>query len=218
MIAVFVGYDPRQPIAAQVACHSIWARASEPIAIIRLQLLTLPITRRGLTEFTYSRFLVPYLSRFEGWSVFVDADILCRDNLADLLARAQSNPPAAVHVVQGPRRFEWASLMVFDNARCGALTPAYVEDPAHGLFDLAFAEGAVGALPAEWNHLIGYDPPNRRAKLVHFTQGIPIWPETARCEFAEDWLSERDRMTSTVSFAALMGGSVHVGAMNRGAS
>lgn len=214
MIRVFLGYDPRQPVAAAVAAHSIWTRCSAPVSLTRLQLATLPITRKGLTEFTYSRFLVPWLSDYQGMSVFVDADVLCRDNVVDLirdvLARGSDAP---VFCVQGPQRFEWASLMVFDNARCQILTPAFVEDPKNKLFDFAWADRVVGAISTDWNHLVGYDAPNPHAKLVHFTQGIPIWPETRGCEFAEDWHKEFDRMRSSVNFAALMGPSVHVAHM-----
>ena len=66
MLNVFIGYDQRQPVAFQVAAHSIWKHASYPVAITRLQLNQLPIKKTGLTEFTYSRFLVPYLCQFQG--------------------------------------------------------------------------------------------------------------------------------------------------------
>lgn len=209
MIHICLGYDPRQPVAAAVAAHSVWTRCSDPVAITRLQLAQLPITRRGLTEFTYSRFLTPWLAGYQGWSIFLDADMLCLDNLTDLIAEAQAQPAAPVHVVQHSRRFEWASLMVFDNARCQMLSPAFVENPDHKLFDFAWAP-AIGSLAPDWNHLVGYDAPNPRAKIVHFTQGIPIWPETQACEFGAQWHKEHTRLNSSVSFAALMGSSVHV--------
>ena len=154
VLPVCLGYDPRQPIAFHVAAHSITRHASRPVAIIRLQLDQLPITRRGLTEFTYSRFLVPWLCGFQGQAVFADADVLCRGDITELFALAARQVKAAVAVVQNARRFEWASLMAFNNAACEALTPDYVQDPTHGMFDMAWAVG-VGALPAEWNHLEG---------------------------------------------------------------
>lgn len=208
-LRVFIGYDPRQPVAFHVAAHSVQSRATVPVSVTRLQLNQLPITRRGLTEFTYSRFLVPYLSGFDGWSVFLDADMLCLGDVAELLALAQANRPAGVHVVQSVKRFEWASMMVFDNARCVELTPQHVDNAAVPLFDLSFSR-LVGTLPKAWNHLVGYDAPDPNTKLVHFTQGIPIWPETAQCEFAEAWCAERDALVHSVSFEELMGSSVHV--------
>jgi len=213
-LRVFIGYDPRQPVASAVAAHAVATRARGPVAITRLQLSQLPIARRGLTEFTYSRFLVPWLSGFTGWAVYLDADTLCLADVGELLAAAQANPVAPVHAVLGPQRFEWASVMVFDAARCAMLTPDAVENPALPLFDFAWA-GEVGALPAAWNHLVGYDAPNPGAQLVHFTQGIPVWPETVRCEHAPAWHAERTAMMDSVSFGELMGSSVHARRMAR---
>ena len=206
-LRIFIGYDPRQPVAFHVAAHSIWTRSSVPVSITRLQLSQLPLTRRGLTEFTYSRFMVPWLSGFAGRSLFVDADVLCLGDIAELFQHATTNEP--VHVVQGPHRFEWPSLMLFDNAQCQQLTPAYVQDPEIALFKFPFTK-SIGSLPAEWNHLVGYDTPRMDAKLVHFTQGIPTWPETQACEYGEEWRCERDNMLHTVGFSELMGASVHV--------
>lgn len=205
MTKIFIGYDPRQPVAFTVAAHSIWSRATKPVEIIRLQLSQLPITRKGLTEFTYSRFLVPWLSGYSGYSLFVDADMLC---LSDICALKASDPLAAVSVVMHERAFERPSLMLFNNKRCRGLTPEYVQDPRSKLFDLKWAS-RVGALPREWNHLVGYDPPNVHAKMVHFTQGIPVWPETEQQEFTGEWKLEADDAVGSVSFAELMGPSVH---------
>ncbi len=213
VIPVFLGYDPRQPVAFHVAAHSIQRRATAPVAIVRLQLNQLPLKRRGLTEFTYSRFLVPWLCGFQGHAIFADADVLCRADIAELIALA-AKQSVAVSVVQNKRRFEWASLMVFNNAECRVLTPEYVADPSHGLFDFKWA-GSVGSLPAEWNHLEGYDEPREDAKLVHFTQGVPVWPETRETQHADEWLAERSAAMASVSFAELMGSSVHVGTVQK---
>jgi hypothetical protein len=46
----------------------------------------------------------------------------------------------------------------------------------HGIDWLS--EDLIGDLPREWNHLVGYDAPRSDAKLVHYTQGMPIFEET----------------------------------------
>jgi hypothetical protein len=204
-LKIFIGYDSRQPVAFAVAAHSAASALSMPSSITRLQIGQLPIMRRGLTEFTYSRFLVPYLSNFDGYSLFLDADVLVRADLH--MIRADVDPTAAVSVVMHAQAFERPSVMLFNNKRCRELTPSFVDGDAP-LFDLAWAS-KVGALPPAWNHLVGYDPPNSGAKIVHFTKGIPIWAETAGSEFAAEWRREADAMTSSVSFAELMGPSVH---------
>ena len=199
---IFIGYDPRQPIAEAVLRHSIATRSSQPLPITRLQLNQLQITRRGLTEFTYSRFLVPWLCNFEGKALFLDADMLCLEDITEI----EKYATAPVSVVKNKQRFEWPSLMLFDCAQCKILTPEFVEN-SDRLFKMDWAD--VGSLSPEWNHLVGYDEP-QDAKIVHFTKGIPVWPETAQCEYAEHWHAERRAMMSTVSHDELMGRSVHV--------
>lgn len=211
---VFVGYDPRQPIAANVVMHSLMRHASKPVPVTRLQLNQLPMTRRGLTEFTYSRFLVPYLSGFDGYSLFLDADILVRADITKILDGV--DPSAAVSVVlhEGKLAFERASVMLFNNKRCRMLTPEYVDNPQTAVMSLNWAQ-RVGSLHKDWNQLVDYLPPNPSAKIVHYTKGIPCWPETDHCEWAKAWHDEVASMNHTVPFAELMAGSVHGTVKNR---
>jgi hypothetical protein len=213
---VYLGYDPRQPVAFQVAAHSAWKAAQSPVSLTRLALAQLPITRRGLTEFTYSRFLTPYLSDFTGVSIFMDSDVLVRADVTELLAYPLMQPTVPVFVVQGTKRFEWASVMVFNNRLCQTLTPKYIDNPRNSLFKFEWCS-EVGALPLEWNHLVGYDAPRADAKLVHFTQGCPVWPETKDCEYSAEWWAAFRESKSTVDFQTLMGRSVHVAHMKVGA-
>lgn len=206
-LRVFIGYDPRQPIAYSVLEHSIRTRSSRPVAITGLVLSQLPITRRGLTEFTYSRFLVPWLCDFQGSALFLDADMLILGDIAELFSYADCIA-ADVQVNKQQPPFEWASAMLFNCMRCRRLTPEFVDDPKNALFDFGWAK-SVGEFPAGWNSCVGYaeaDSPN----LVHYTQGIPVWPET-RGKHKEDryWIEAHKEMNSTVSWKELMGESVH---------
>lgn len=200
---IFIGYDPRQPIAYQVLHHSIIARASRPVSITPLVLSQLPIKRRGLTEFTFSRYLVPYLCHYEGHALFMDADMLCLDDINEL-ERFIVNEKA-VHVVQEIERFERPSLMLFDNEKCRALTPEFIETGSPQKLEW----GTVGSLPKEWNHIIPYSGTNPDAKIVHYTQGIPFFKETINCEYSKEWFDEANRSMSTVTWNELMGTSVH---------
>lgn len=214
-LSVFIGYDSRQPIAYQVAAHSVWATAHSPLSITRLDIRQLPMTRRGLTEFTYTRFLAPYLSGWEGVSIFIDSDVLVRADMTELLAYPLMEPKTPVFVVKGRKKFEWASVMVFNNQLCQMLTPLYCSKPQLNPLSFAWAH-TVGDLPAEWNHLVGYDVPLGEPKLVHFTQGIPVWPETKDCEYAAEWHRAMTESQSTCSFDQLMGHSVHLPHMKVG--
>jgi len=97
-------------------------------------------------------------------------------------------------------------MMLFRNALCRALTPEFIDNGKPESFDWA---PKIGELPKDWNHCVGYDEPNPSAKLIHYTQGIPCWPETEDCEHAEAWREEHRHANGTVSWHELMGRSVH---------
>ena len=92
MIQVFIGYDPREAIAFSVLAYSIQVRSSVPVAITPIMLSQLKgvLTRERhplqSTDFSFSRFLTPYLSGFTGWSIFMDGDMLVLDDIAKLHA------------------------------------------------------------------------------------------------------------------------------------
>jgi hypothetical protein len=217
-IRVFIGYDAREAVAFSVLAFSIHRRASAPVSIMPLMLSELQSvfrrTRHALqsTDFAFSRFLVPYLSGFSGWSIFMDCDMLMLDDIAQLWALRDDR--FAVQVVKHDHRprestkflgqaqtpyskKNWSSVMLFNNSRCGALRPEYV-NTATGLelhqFKWLDDEALIGALPPRWNHLVGYDPPGRDASLVHFTLGGPYFAEFRECEFASQWRAELEAM------------------------
>ena len=202
---VFIGYDPRQPVAYNVAQYSVARNASKPVSITPLILDQLPIKRRGVTEFTFSRFLVPYLMGYRGKGMFMDADMVVTGDVCELIDSCGCD--AAVHVVQDQPRFEWPSMMVFCNARCRTLKPEYIDDEENTLFDFKWAN-AIGEIPKEWNHCVGYEEPRSDAKLYHYTCGLPCWPETQEFE-PSYWMDEFKQANSTVSWKELMGNTVH---------
>lgn len=210
MLRIYIGFDPRQIIAYSVASLSLLKHASEPIAIIPLVYDTLPIKHKGLTPFTYSRYLVPWLSGFEGHSVFMDSDFMCRSDICKIPLGDE-----AVSVVHHEKKFERPSLMVFNNAKCKVLTPDYVNSNTKTLFGLGWAE-SVGKLEKEWNHLVNYDKPNENAKLIHFTQGLPCY-KTGNlwdAEYGNEWREYAKLTISAEPWENLMGNSVHAPYVN----
>lgn len=216
-LRVFIGYDPRQPLAYTVAAHSAVVNCSKPVMVSPLILSQLPIERRGLTEFTYSRYLVPWLCNYEGTALFIDADTLVLGDLAELPWTLLADPVAFVpherSAINGQNlAFERASVMLFN---CGhdksrRLTPEYVEAWKPQTFDWANHE--FTRLGHEWNHLVGYDAPrapNDPAKIVHFTQGIPCFDETMNDEYATQWKLVLESAIATVPWEGIMGGSIH---------
>ena len=48
-------------------------------------------------------------------------------------------------------------------------------------------EGEIGALPLEWNWLVGEYDFNPDARIAHFTRGGPWFPDYADCDYADEW-------------------------------
>lgn len=218
MINVYIGYDSREAIAYNVLSHSIQRLASEPVSIAPLRLSQLKgiLTRERhplqSSDFSFSRFLTPYLSGYEGWSIFMDCDMVMLDDIAGLYGLRDERYAVMVvkhvHVPKETVKFlgepqskyekkNWSSVMLFNNAKCRALTPGYV-NTATGLelhqFRWLESEDLIGALPSRWNHLVGYDAPRTDAALLHYTEGGPYFSEYKDCEYAENWYSELKQM------------------------
>lgn len=220
MIRVFIGYDSAERVAASVLAHSINVRATRPVAISPVMLSQLgglfdrPRNSLQSTEFSFSRFLVPRLAGFEGWALFMDCDMLMRVDLTELwklrderyavqVVKHEHVPLEEVkflgHTQTKYQKKNWSSVMLMNCAKCHALTPEYV-NRASGLelhqFKWLGDDALIGALPARWNHLVGYDAPDPAAALAHFTIGGPWFKEFAHCEFADEWRREREAMLS----------------------
>ena len=180
MIPVFIGYDSREEMAFHVLARSIWQRASLPVSITPLRLEQLPMWRERhplqSTEFSFSRFLVPYLCNYEGHAIFMDCDMLCLDDIAKLwklrdsnavqVVKHDHNPTESTKFLNQPqtpyRRKNWSSVMIFNNPKCRALTPEYV-NKATGLELHQFAwTDEIGSLPANWNYLVRTQPASTR--------------------------------------------------------
>ena len=216
MIRVFIGYDSAEEVAFGVLAHSIHARASVPVATAPVMLSQLKgvfqRTHNSLqsTEFSFSRFLTPWLAGYEGWALFMDCDMLMLEDIAELWKlrdeRCAVQVVKHVHVPREDVKFlghtqtkyekkNWSSVMLMNCARCKALTPEYV-NTASGLelhqFKWLEGEELIGELPSRWNHLAGYDAPRADAAVVHYTIGGPWFPEYRDCEYAPEWFSERE--------------------------
>lgn len=207
MIRIFIGRDPRKAIDYSVLATSIIDNASVPVSISALSLKTLPIKRQGLTQFTFSRFLVPYLCNFEGTALFLDADMVVTGDIAELFALADGVSSVQVNKQQKP--FEWPSAMLFNCEHCKTLTPQYIDNPANKLYDFAWAK-SIGEFPEEWNFCVPYSGNSDRAKLYHFTQGTPNWKETRGHPEDKYWFDAYKAMLRSCSFQELMGNSVHI--------
>lgn len=220
MIRIFSGYDRRAPIGHHIFEQSVMENSSQPISVTPLYLENIKEvfwrekTSTQLTDFTYSRFIVPKLCDYKGWALFVDGnDMLFREDIAKLWELRDEQ--YAVMVVKHPEfsstthsfmgksissypMLNWSSVMLMNNEKYKALTAEYVNTADYyDLHQFKWLESPalIGELSSKWNHLVGYYSPNPQAALVHWTLGAPYQGgEYAKAEHAEEWLKLRDKL------------------------
>jgi hypothetical protein len=223
VIRIFIGYDSREPIAYHVCAHSILSRATRPVSITPLTLQSVRHVYRKprgpleATEFSMTRFLVPYFCGYKGTAIFMDSDMLCLVDITQLAYRVWPKAvtccqhdyiPKSTNKMDGQQqtvypRKNWSSLMLFNNAQCRALTPDYV-NKATGLMLHRFwwlEDDQIGSLPLDWNWLCGEYAPNPDAKILHYTNGGPWFENHQNCDHADLWLQERDAMLGQLVMA-----------------
>lgn len=225
MLKIFIGYDAREPEAYDVCAESLRRTSSMPLAIIPLKQPTLrekgfytrPVDEPAATEFAFTRFLVPYLSDYQGFSLFCDCDFLFTQDIRKLgeeikkiccsvyVVKHDYTPKAAFKMDGQPQvaypRKNWSSLMLFDNTQFSkTLTPEYVNSAsAADLHQFKWIpDEEIGDISREWNWLEGeYDWPRdiRPPAGIHFTNGGP-WnvAATKAVRFGKLWTDLRDEI------------------------
>ena len=185
MLTVYIGWDSREPIAADVCKHSILKHASIPVDIVMLKqdelrkrnLYWRDIDKLASTEFTFTRFLVPELNNFEGTAIFMDSDMILTTDIAELIAEV--DPKKAISCVQhdytppegvkmdGQRqlaypRKNWSSMVVWNCAHPAnkQVTKELVNDPEiTGAYLHRFSwlkDHYIGLLGPQWNWLVDW--------------------------------------------------------------
>lgn len=210
---VFIGMDSRQRLAFYTCMHSIVENTDTPVSITPLSFKAMPIDNRGLTEFTYSRYLVPYLMGYQGYGLFIDSDMIVTDEidaLFEVVRQSKERHPVWVVPKQGKLKFEEPAVMLFDCELCTDLTVDWVENKKGVTID--DWASSIGHLPQKWHFLVGYEEHDQKKpapSLIHFTQGLPCFPETASSPFKHRWKQYADAVVHTVPWVQLMGQSVH---------
>lgn len=212
-IPIFIGYDPREAVAYHVCANSIIRQASAPVAIVPVALNLFQEYSENHTDgsnhFIYTRFLVPYLMNWQGWAIFIDGDMILRDDIIKLwnLRELDKDVMVVKHDYKTkmktkylgsknedyPRK-NWSSVILWN---CSSypnrkLTPAFVQK-ATGADLHRFTwirDERIGELPKEWNWLPDEYGANPDAKLLHYTLGTPCFHEFADTPQAEEWHRE----------------------------
>ena len=212
MIPIFIGYDSKVKIAYHVLSESILRNSSTPVTISPINLNNLKniYTRKqdplASTEFSFSRFLVPYLMDYNGWAIFMDSDMVMLSDITKLWNLR--NEKYAIQVCKhdytptSKNKFlgnnqtiyakkNWSSLMLMDCSKCKTLTPEYVNTKS-GLELHQFKwldENLIGSIPLEWNWLVGEYPYKKDVHNIHFTEGGPYFKEYKNTEYANEWFN-----------------------------
>ena len=222
VLKIFIGYDEVESVAWHTMAHSILARSSRPVALIPVNIrnfsgfFSRDRNEHQSNEFSFSRFLVPYLCGYEGFGIYFDCDMLVTGDIADIFDPVFADPGKAVYVVKhdySPKnsikylgrkqhsypRKNWSSVVVWD---CGhpsnrEVTPEFVETASgmqlHRFLWLKDEE--IGSLELEWNWLVGeYKKPKKVPKNIHWTIGGPYFEEYSDADFADIWFDEKEQM------------------------
>lgn len=185
MLTVYIGWDSREPIAADVCRHSILEHTSIPVDIVMLKqnelrdrgLYWRDVDKLASTEFTFTRFLVPELNNFEETAIFMDSDMILTTDIAELIADV--DPKKAVSCVQHdytppegvkmdgqqqlayPRK-NWSSMVVWNCSHPAnkKVTKELVNDPEiTGAYLHRFSwlkDHYIGLLGPHWNWLVDW--------------------------------------------------------------
>lgn len=222
---IYIGFDGKETVAYHALCQSIIENSSVPVSFTPIYLKHLggiynrDIDARQSNEFSFSRFLVPYLQNYQGFALFMDCDMMLRTNIKELFDYTQLHSDKAVHVVKHnyepknnikyldniqynyPRK-NWSSVVLWN---CGhkknkSLDLHFINNasPAE-LHRFSWLDDAeIGSLDITWNWLVGELEADKETldsvKNVHWTIGGPYFKEYANVEFAIEWFNLKDRM------------------------
>lgn len=214
---IFIGYDKREAKAYDVCKFSI-----EQVSDIKINKLfseDIETYNRDWgepqsTDFTFTRFWVPQLSNYEGWSFFVDCDFVFLADPLEILENVDESK--AAYVVQHPGyipnsqikmdgvaqhrayRKNWASFILFNNShpKNKRLTTEFLNNHRPGLdfHQLRWLDDEdIGALPLEWNCLDDYYY-LENPKAIHYTDGGPWFDNYKETMYSDIWKSIEGKM------------------------
>lgn len=226
---IYIGYDPKEDVAYEVCRYSLLKHSSIPLEIIPIKqsvlreqsLYTRPRGSLESTEFSFTRFLTPFLAGYKGWAVFVDCDFLYLGDIKELFdlvddkyavmcvqhdytPKETTKMDGAVQTLY-PRK-NWSSMVLYNcgHVKNSVLTPEVVNKET-GAFLHRFMwldDEEIGEVPFVWNFLVGHNKVvegdlGTYPKAIHYTLGGPWFESWKDCEFGELWLKELEEMNAS---------------------
>ena len=236
MYNIYIGFDSSnygQEIAWEVCKRSILKNCSDcsKINIIKLnrkEMIDSDVFTRtdndGATEFTYTRFFVPYLNKYSGYAIFVDSDFLFECDILELLSNYTSKENSVSCVKHSyvncnnrvkmdsqpqewyPRK-NWSSLMIFNCEHPDIIENLTLDNSntksAKWLHRLEWTlDSCIMEIPKDYNYLVDYysDGP---IKALHFTDGGPWHEKYQDVTYGNRWLeyiTEEEKILIKINF------------------
>ena len=209
---IYIGYEESHPEMYEVCKASIERFSNlhiiKPLRkkhLIEQGVYSRPFQGEA-TDFSFTRFLVPYLMNFQGWAIYADGDMVCLEDIRKLWDLRDAN--YAVQVVKHdyktkvknkywgnknedyPRK-NWSSVVLFNCSHKSnkILTPELISR-SQGSYLHRFSwlkDEEIGSLPINWNYLVKEFTPNPKASLLHYTVGTPCFSEYNNGPEAQIW-------------------------------
>jgi len=216
---VWIGYDPLEDSCAKMLANSIRKRTNlknlKIIPIIRDQLLAYDIFRRpidpnGSTQFSLTRFMVPYLMNYSGTGIFLDCDMLITRDIKEFFDMSDESyavqcvkhdyiPKSNAKMGGKPQsiypRKNWSSSVIYNcnHPSIKKLSREIVERKSPKFLHRFewINDNEIGELPIEFNFLVGeYAMTEKLPYNIHHTLGPPIYKECVNCDYSVFWKSE----------------------------
>lgn len=227
-INIYIGFDSRndgQQLAFDICKKSILKNTKYQNKININSLILKELEKQGFnrdfdkmaaTEFTYTRFMVPYLNKYDGIAIFCDSDFLWECDIYEELVpyiNKMLKQNASVCCVKHeykekkslkmnnlqqfdyPRK-NWSSLIIFNCSHedCKNLTLENVntQTPAWlHRFGWVKDENII-ELPHTYNYLVEIYHDEENPKVIHYTNGGPWHYYYQKTEFYDKWLKYLD--------------------------
>jgi lipopolysaccharide biosynthesis glycosyltransferase len=213
---VYVGYDPKEEIAFNVCEYSILkhsphaeVKALRQSELRQAGIYTRPVDPLSSTEFTFTRFLVPYLSNYTGWVLFCDCDFVwtvdidhlfkqADDSYAVMVVKHDHNPTSQTKMdgkkqTQYPRK-NWSSMILWNCSHPSneQLTPDLINMESGKFFHRFewLKDDEIGSIETRFNFLVGWNSEETDGKpyAYHWTEGGPWFKEYANCPYNDVWI------------------------------
>ncbi len=220
---LYIGYDTKEKIASDVCEYSVKKNSSINLTVDLLikknleekKLLYRTDDKLSSTEFTFSRFLVPFLNEYKGWAIFCDCDFLWTGDIKRLLDKKDEkyavmcvqhdyNPKSEIKMdgrqqLMYPRK-NWSSMVLWNCSHpANKKIDINMVNNETGKFLHRFGwleDKLIGNLDYKWNWLVGWyeETSNNKPEAIHFTEGGPWFENYKNCEYSKIWNQYREEM------------------------